>query len=402
MRIGLFYVLVLGTLVGACSADDDSAAAKGPPPAAMVAPDLQRIAEGIVTRTANVTEGEVVAISGGVRDLALLENLAIEVRKRGAHPIVQLSTEGMNRRSYDEVPAKYDAQPDKWGRIIGNSVDVVITVDIVETPDLLAHVPPERIAARNEAAQANQKLAMARRIRFVDIGNGMYPTHARASRFGISRDEMAKFFWNALSSDFTEIVQNGEKLTQILAGAKQLHITTPNGTNLTVGIMPGTTLISDGIISDADRKTYAGSFAYLPAGEVYLRTIPGSAQGKIVVDHYYYQGTDIRDLVINVEAGKMTTMTAASSMDALQANFAQGGAGRELLTLVDFGVNPGIDAQGTALRTWVPAGMVTPYFGNDLWAGGTNDTPVSLSPFLANATVKADGRTIVENGKLKL
>jgi leucyl aminopeptidase (aminopeptidase T) len=267
---------------------------------------------------------------------------------------------------------------------------------------LLAHVPAERIAATAKAAQKPQEISARRKVRYVEVGNGMYPTHASASRFGLSRDEMARFFWNAVSTDFTELQRNAQQLKQILSTTKQLHVTTPNGTDLRLAILPKTINTSDGTIYDAAGNMKARN-AYLPAGEVYALTVPGSANGRIVLDYYFDRGAEIRDLTLEVVNGRMVSMKAASPIDALQANFAAAtGNGKDLLSILDFGINPGISAANTKLRTWVASGTVTPIVGSDTWAGGSNYSSFSIDPFLANATVTADGRVIVENGQLKL
>jgi hypothetical protein len=49
----------------------------------------------------------------------------------------------------------------------------------------------------------------------------------------------------------------------------------------------------------------------------------------------------------------------------------------------------------------MPAGMVTIGIGNNVWAGGENKIPYSLSCFIPGSTLKVDGKVLVENGILK-
>jgi hypothetical protein len=46
--------------------------------------------------------------------------------------------------------------------------------------------------------------------------------------------------------------------------------------------------------------------------------------------------------------------------------------------------------------------MVTVGTGNNTWAGGDNKVSYGLTTFLPGSTVTLDGKTIVENGVLKL
>jgi len=46
--------------------------------------------------------------------------------------------------------------------------------------------------------------------------------------------------------------------------------------------------------------------------------------------------------------------------------------------------------------------MVTVGTGNNAWAGGDNKVPYGMTNYLPGSTVTLDGKTVVENGVLKL
>ena len=52
--------------------------------------DLEQLAQRLVTQSAAVKEGEIVLIYGRRQDAELLENIAVNVRKLGAFPMVDL------------------------------------------------------------------------------------------------------------------------------------------------------------------------------------------------------------------------------------------------------------------------------------------------------------------------
>ncbi|MGE5447968.1 MAG: hypothetical protein ACM3PR_06370, partial [Bacteroidales bacterium] len=66
--------------------------------------DTEALAQKLVNQCAHIKEGEFVMISGGVRDLQLLEDIAVNVRKLGAFPLVSIESDRMTRRMYTEVP----------------------------------------------------------------------------------------------------------------------------------------------------------------------------------------------------------------------------------------------------------------------------------------------------------
>ena len=75
----------LGTETGALRPDTAA-------PSATPAADFKSVAAKIVNQSAGVAEGDVVMITGTEEDLPLLEDIAIEVRKAGAHPLVSVNT----------------------------------------------------------------------------------------------------------------------------------------------------------------------------------------------------------------------------------------------------------------------------------------------------------------------
>ncbi len=114
--------------------------------------DLDALAAKLVTQSARVQEGELVQITGDVKDAEVLEDLAVQVRKQGAHPLITLTSDRLSRRLYDDVPAKYDARPPEWDLKLAGLLDAQF---VMESGDeaALAGVPPERIAARDKTFQ---------------------------------------------------------------------------------------------------------------------------------------------------------------------------------------------------------------------------------------------------------
>jgi aminopeptidase len=395
-------LLVLMLVLGGCGAGEPSSMQGAPPVARAAPPDLEAIARSVVTRTARVREGDVVLITGGVRDLEFLENLAVEVRKLGADAIISLSSERLTRRIYDEVPERYDGKALAWGMATSGTATLFIEVDANETPDLLAHVPPARLNAISEAWRPVVELGRRRGVRTIEVGNGLYPTHARAARYGISRDELASTFWNALAADPAILRENGAKIRELLQGRTEIRITHPNGTDLTVAVDGGTAIIADGVVSEADEQAGGASlYEWLPAGEVFARTVPGSARGVVIADRHDHRGAELRQLRLEFAEGRLVRMSAASGLGPLQEAFDVAGDGKDILSVIDFGTNPGVPASERIL-TFVPAGMLSVNVGSDSWAGGHNDVTFNLTTHLPGTTVWIGDRIVVRDGRLQI
>jgi aminopeptidase len=361
--------------------------------------DKEALAQRIVTQSAGVKEGDLVFINGSVRDLEILENIAVNVRKLGADPLVAIDSDRMTRRMFIDVPVKYDAQFPKWFALLANSADVLISIDTGDQAGLLSDIPPERFQTRARAGSALGEVMRARHVRQVNLGNGMYPTAFLAQQFGISQDELSNLFWRGVNVDYGALSATGERLRHILAGGRELQINNPNGTNLRVRVEGRPVMVSDGTLSTESMARGEKTQVWLPAGEVFLVPVAGTAQGTIVVNRYYYQGKPIEALTLQVKDGRVTSMSAKSGLEPLRALYDSASSGKDLLDIVDFGINPNVTRpSGSQVQAWTPAGTVTVGIGNNTWAGGDNNTPFTLALFLPGSSVTLDGKPLVENG----
>jgi aminopeptidase len=359
------------------------------------------VAEKVVAQSAGVKGGDLVLIVGSSEDLPLLEDIAVEVRKRGAAPLVSVGTEQVRRRFYDEVPAKYDSQAPEMMLKLAGMVDVVINTESGEGSTLKG-VPAERLAATGKAFAPVGELMQKRGVRTVGLGNGLYPSIERAEQFSISRTELAEMMYGGIDADYPALKARGESVRNALAAGKQLHISNANGTNLKVGIANRAITVNDGIISAEDRKKGgAATSVWLPAGEVYLTPVPGTAEGTVVADEFLFQGKPIKALRLEFKAGKLTSMAAKEGLAPLQTAYDAAGTGKDLLGVIDIGINPGIKSpERSPVHVWSKAGTVTVSVGNDSWAGGNNRVNFAIPAYAPGSTVTIDGKPVVQDGKV--
>ena len=337
-------------------------------------------------------------------DLPLLEDLAVAVRKRGAFPMITINSGTLTRRMFDEVPERFDSQLPQFDLNVAGFVSAVIEVEIPDYEKTLAGVSASRLAVVSKASQATSKRLLDRNVRYVELGNGFYPTASRATLYGISEAELRKLYEEGLNVDYAQMHATAETMKSTLSAGKRLHLTSPGGTDLTVDIAGQSTRTSDGIITPEKRK--AGGTAcqtWLPAGEVYFQTVAGSAEGKVVFDHFYFEFKDCRNVVFTVKAGKIAGIAAETGLERLREVYDAAAPGKERLTTMDLGINPNMRlAPGSRLRTYMPAGMIGVSFGDDLWAGGDLSNGFGLGGEVADGTLTLDGKALIENGELKV
>ncbi len=365
--------------------------------------ETEALAQKLVNQCANIHEGEFVMVSGGVRDLELLEDIVVNVGKKGAFPILTIGSDRMNRRWVTEVPVKYDSRVPEGDLKLFGFITAMISVDYSEAIGLFADIPAERLVARGKAYEPVNELIAERNVKGVSLGNGLYPSEANAKQYGLTEKELSDLFWKGVNVDYAKLEASGKSIQAKFAGGKEVQLTNPNGTDLKMRIEKRPMLVSDGVLSTEDlKKGFAASQVYLPAGEAFLAPVAGTAEGKVIVDRQFYQGKEITGLTLIFKAGKLTSMTAKSGLEPLKKLYDAAGAGKEEFAFIDLGINPNVTVKpGSKLVAWMPAGMVTIGIGNNVWAGGENKIPYSLSCFIPGSTLKVDGKALVENGVLE-
>ena len=146
----------------------------------------------------------------------------------------------------------------------------------------------------------------------------------------------------------------------------------------------------------------ASAATWLPAGEVIIPAAKGTAEGKVVIDKLIWNGQEIRGLTLEYRKGKLASMTAASNIDALKARYDAATGGKDQFAWIDIGVNPETRLPLESGRVvWTAPGSVAVGLGDNRGFGGTNASDFSLATQLGGATVKADGKVVIENGALK-
>src|SRR5262245_47755228 len=84
-------------------ATESKPAASSEPPKKAAAYDAEAVSNRLVTQVAGIKEGDVVFVSGGLRDFELLEDVVIDSRKTGAFPLLTIDSDRMAKKYFEEV-----------------------------------------------------------------------------------------------------------------------------------------------------------------------------------------------------------------------------------------------------------------------------------------------------------
>jgi len=228
--------------------------------------------------------------------------------------------------------------------------------------------------------------------------HSMTHTHARraANRAGARvvsmpgvTEEMLE--GGAVTVDHSQIQQSMRRLQRRLRGATAVRIATAAGTDLTVS-----TRGREWNFSDTGVASRKGDVTTLPAGEIFVSPLEGTAEGRLVADAYFHEPLQA-PATIQVREGRATKVVGAEAA-VLEMN--RGGVEGRNLAKVGLGLNPRARTSGALPEAEKALGAVHVVFGDSLPYGGKVSCDVRVDAILTAATVEVDGKAIAERGRI--
>jgi aminopeptidase len=331
-----------------------------------------------------------------------MEAIAVEVARAGGQPNMMLSTDKVGRAINMETPESAIQASKSNNRLL--LADVLITLPAYEDARAVtAGVSPERRAKFGQVAAASgiNKQLDASKLRGVFVS---YPSKSFAAAQKLDYASYEQMVWSGIGADYTAIAQQADRLKQIVAAGRKMHITSPLGTDLTVELGGRSVFTDDGIVSATDQqeKLIYNRTAALPGGRIYGTCTETSATGKLVVGNDYLpDGQVLTGLKADLKNGQFTNIRADAGAEAFQKLLAPYGPSALQVSNFSIGLNPVMKSQEQkAYSPNTAAGMVYVRAGNNNLLGGKNESSTSYSFPIANATVEVDGKVIVRNGQL--
>lgn len=195
----------------------------------------------------------------------------------------------------------------------------------------------------------------------------------------------------ALTADAVEIQRVTRRLERRLRGTKTVHVSTSLGTDVTFDVTR-----RDWIADDTGVCHRRGETTTLPAGEIFIAPVEGTADGRIVVDATFIEKLTEPVSVVVKEGYVAKVATAPAVVHEMNR------AGKDGRNFGKFGIglNPQARITGNVLEDEKSLGSVHIAFGDNAPYGGTVSCGVRVDAIVTQATVEADGKRIMDRGSL--
>jgi len=202
----------------------------------------------------------------------------------------------------------------------------------------------------------------------------------------------------ALNVDYRQMINRGVEIKERLDSAKDIHITTPAGTDFWFNKEGTKAALNTGNFIEY------GSGGNLPAGEVYVPPLKKKVDGRIVIDG------SVRDLysthilkepvVLKVENGSVTEVSGAPEAKHIEEAFewaiknSKFPWGVKRVGEFGIGINPNAGILGPTILNEKSLGTAHVGIGSNAWFGGSIYSIIHLDQVFRNPAIELDGEVL--------
>ena len=201
--------------------------------------------------------------------------------------------------------------------------------------------------------------------------------------------------------DYRLMAERADQIIEALSGARSVRITTPAGSDLSLGI-EGRRFVTDVRVSATEKG------CNLPCGEVFCAPIEDGANGIVVADGSIGgEGPPPSPVVLHVDAGRVTAAGCADpSWETRITKLLDTDRGARVIAELGIGLNPKARLIGIMLEDEKAYRTAHVAFGSNIGIpGGVNESATHIDYLVHRPTIVAsfdnDGeRIILDNGDL--
>jgi len=210
---------------------------------------------------------------------------------------------------------------------------------------------------------------------------------------GVTKETLIR----TLTGNYKQLIYYSRKLADILTIGRSATLTTKKGTHLTFSIsrMKGK--------SDTGMIHQPGQFSNLPAGEGCIGPVQGSTEGILILDGSFPQvGLIKKPVKMSIKAGQIVRISGKEEAEKIRKLLRPFGKDGRNVAEIGIGTNPNAKMTGLTLEDEKVLGTMHVGFGNNISFGGKVDVKCHFDGVVRKATLVIDGKTILEDGELKV
>lgn len=357
-----------------------------------------QVAQSLVGGSLNVRRDENVIIETWNHTLAYATACVVEVRRRGAHPILLLEDEAAYWRSIDLAPSI-----GRWAHVgahewaaLARSKAYVFFPGPADMPRFRS-LPSEHL--EQLLGYGGEWYARARRAHLRGVRSVLgYVSEPQAEQWGVSpatwRNQIVRA---TVESDVAEVRRTAAHVASGLRRGKVVRITGPNGTDLTLRLRGRAPVVDDGVVTPEDVRA-GQNLTVSPPGAVAVAIDERSAEGTFIASRPSFAGFGrLEGGQWEARQGRLVNAWFTEGQSAFEERYATAPRGKDVVSFISIGVNPALEG-GVPRVEDQELGAVTLAVGGNAGYGGSNRSAFHAWIVLGEATVAVDGAPLVDRG----
>ncbi len=360
---------------------------------------VKQIASRIVNECLRVKTDEQVNIYSYPHTLDYANALALEVEKAGGVSTMLIETDEFFWGYLSEVPESQYARKQRARLSLLEETDIQIGLGGPRDPSGFTKIPGERITKMMEGEKEVGDKLRELKIRTLGMPIGLV-TPERAKTYGFDYNQWRTSFSHALDVDHNRISTLGRNVASKLEKAKNVHVTSSNGTDLKFRLANRQVHLHDGILDETDvsKGTLEES---LPSGTVQVAPDESTVEGKIVFDQpTALTGKMLQGLQWTFTNGRLASYNAIANVDAFKGIYEKATGDKDRLASFTIGLNPNASLIGF-YQDRIVMGTASIGIGGNKSIGGNNQAQFDHEQTLRKPTVELDGQKLIVDGRIQ-
>jgi aminopeptidase len=356
----------------------------------------EKFAKQIVAESMRISKGESVYIWTAREALDLAESIALECDIVGAKPLIHTYSDDYMKKTLAKTQEKYVEVTPKHMLSAMESTDVYIGLG----KPALAEVPVAKIGAWRRSRKPISDMMDEKKIRWLGV---TYPTSGRARDSRMPLKKFREIVLSSLDIDYKKLVEKGRNIVNKVSDSIKVKVTSDKGTNIQFQVKDRKWIIDDGVISQEDINM--GDVGLnLPCGEVFICPIEESAEGTVFFDvPTDYWGHKIAGIKLEFKKGKIINYDVEEGKKEFTDALTAATGDKDKIAEFAIGLNPNARFINDILVDEKVLGTIHIAIGDNKGPayGGKNSSSIHWDLIMTRPTVEVDGKTIMEDGKLK-
>ena len=259
---------------------------------------------------------------------------------------------------------------------------------LIHPAERASQEPPEPLARFMSECDA---IVMATRMSMTHTRARLRATKAGArivSLPGVTEEMMSE---GGITADYEDIGRTLRILERKLRHSKKVHITSGGGTDATFSVSG-----REWIAKDTGLARHKAEMTTLPAGEIFVSPVEGTADGRLVFDVRLHDLLE-QPATLVLKEGYATRIVGAKGA---VAEMNKGGKEGRNLGKFGMGLNPKAALRAPPMEAQKALGAVHMAFGGSSAFGGKVVCDVRVDGVMTDVTVEVDGKRRMDGGVL--